>query len=88
MNYEYQTTHETSEKTMTHHMSAGYKVLVDFKNREVTSVTSFAVDGKRYPVRTVSRETLILNAASTQADLVEWACDDIAERETHHMCDD
>lgn len=35
MNYDYQTTHETSEKTMTHHMSAGYKVLVDFKNLKV-----------------------------------------------------
>lgn len=35
MNYMYHTTYEKIEKTMTHHMKAGYKVLVDFKNQLV-----------------------------------------------------
>lgn len=56
--------------------------------REVTSVTGLCVDGNRYAVKTVSRENKILDAVATKVDLVEWACDDLAERDTHHMCDD
>ena len=35
MTHIYQTTHETATKTMTHHMVAGYKLVVDFGNKVV-----------------------------------------------------
>lgn len=60
-----------------------YKV----KDREVISVDWVSINGKKFPIRTANRETTILNVVEKKIDLVEYACDDAAERETFHFVD-
>lgn len=78
-----------STHTATFVTERGHVWEIDYcmEGREVSSVNWVRVDGTTYAVKTVARETAILNAVQERIDLVEWGCDDLAERETHHMCD-
>ena len=43
----YMLTHETAEKTMTIHMAAGFKILVDFKNQLIVTSRNGEVKDKQ-----------------------------------------
>lgn len=86
----YYIAHMKTHHTATFITDRGHIWEIDYtmEGREVTSVTGLSIDGKAYTIRTQVRESKVLDAVATKVDLIEWACDDLAERDTHHMIDD
>lgn len=64
----YQTTHDTANKTMTHHMDAGLKIFVDFKNQLIVTSRNGEVKDKKTFSEIGSLQDYENHVAKTAAD--------------------